>query len=174
MASVSLTTVSDHADNDQTAKARKNPVRRDKASEPMAPLPPIAGRIAAAWLFGLAILLLCVSLPHLAAGVSRITQTTTVAAWFMAVCFDLSQIVCEVAVLLAPLLHLKTRVHRPCYGVIITCTLMSMVLNVDAFLQHADDLKGWILATTWGILLPLGVLTLSYIASIFVLDRARS
>jgi len=128
-------------------------------------------RIPAACLFALAILLLCVSMPHLATGVQKITSASLATAWLMAIVFDLSQVVCEVAVLLIPLLGLKHDVRPACKAVIVSCTLMSIVLNIDAFLEHAVDWKGYILATIWGLLLPLGVLTLFYIGSAFVLHE---
>ena len=130
-----------------------------------------AHTIEASCLIMLAIMLLCVSMPHLASGIQRITQSSIVTAWLMAIVFDLAQVVCEVALLLIPILGIKRRIGPACKAVIISCTVMSMVLNVDAFLQHAEGWKGCILATVWGTLLPLGVLTLFYVGSAFIIDQ---
>lgn len=146
-----------------------------KKRPPVPPPKPQPGRfvirLQAGCLFTLAILLLCVSMPHLASGVQKITSANWATAWLMASVFDLAQVVCEVAVLLIPLLGLKNDVRPACKAVIVSCTLMSIVLNIDAFLEHSVDWKGYILATIWGILLPLGVLTLFYIGSAFVLHE---
>jgi len=126
--------------------------------------------VQAATLYLLAIMLLSVSLPHLADGIEQITQGTKTEVWMMAIVFDLAQVVCEIALLLLPYLSMhNSRVHKASLGVIITCTLMSMVLNIDAFLKHATTPKEVALAVAWGVMLPAGVLTLFYVGSAFVL-----
>ena len=126
--------------------------------------------LEAVCLFVLAILLLCVSMPHLASGIERITQSSSTTAWLMATVFDLSQVVCKIGLLFIPVLGIKEpRVRKACIGVILSCTAMSITLNIDAFLEHATTIKAYALAVVFGALLPLGVLTLFYIGSAFVL-----
>ena len=129
-----------------------------------------ARNLQAGALFILAVLLLCVSLPHLVEGIQRITQSGSTSAWFLAIVFDLAQVVCEVALLLIPILEIKRPIHPACKGVIIACTLLSMTLNIDAFLQHAEGIKDITLATIFGAALPIGVLVLFYIGSAFLLS----
>jgi len=114
--------------------------------------------------------LLGISMPHLALGVSRITQCSLMTAIFMAVAFDLSQIAAEYALLVMPLLGIVTRGHRlVCSIVILACTLVSMTLNVRAFLEHVTTPFEAGLAYAWGCLVPTLVLLICFVASSFIL-----
>lgn len=115
--------------------------------------------LGAATCIALSVVVLGVSMPHLASGVSRITACEFYTAIFMAVVFDLSQVVAEGSVLVMPLLGIASRGHHlVCAFIIAACTLVSMTLNVRAFLEHVTTPFETAMAFAWGGLLPILVL----------------
>jgi hypothetical protein len=119
-------------------------------------------------LFGLAGVMLAVSLPHLCAGVQRITACGMWTGWLMALVLDTSQVAAEVANLRLARHKLGDRERHLCHAVILTCTTLSAWLNVQAFLEHADGIIGCVQATLFGLVLPGGVLAFSYLGSRFL------
>lgn len=126
--------------------------------------------LGAAMCIALSVVVLGISMPHLASGVSRITACELYTAIFMAVVFDLSQVAAEFAVLVMPLLGIASRRHHlVCAIIIAACTLVSMTLNVRAFLEHVTTPWEAALAIAWGGLLPILVLLLVFVASSFIM-----
>ena len=159
------------ANNGTLSKSKTKAKQPPRRAQSLAAWKEKAAHLEATAILILAIMLLMVSLPHLAAGIRRITGSSVFTAWLMAIVFDLSMVVCEVALILVPLLGLSRRVAPVCKTVVIIGSLMSMVLNVDEVLQPATSPKGHIRAVVWGCLLPLGVIALSYIGSAFILHN---
>ena len=118
----------------------------------------------------LSIVVLGISMPHLASGVSKITACQFHTALFMSVVFDLSQVAAEFSVLVMPLLGIASRrQHLVCAFIIAACTFVSMTLNVRAFLEHFTAPFETAMAFSWGGLLPILVLLLVFVASSFIM-----
>jgi len=110
--------------------------------------------------FTLAVAVLSVSLPHLAQGMHDTLGLGWFASVALAVLFDLSQVAAEGFILALA----KDRGEKnAAYSVIIGCTLVSIAYNGMAFLQHASGFFGIGSALALTVLLPLGVLTLSFL-----------
>lgn len=110
-------------------------------------------------------------MPHLASGVSRITNCAFLTAVFMAVVFDLSQVAAEYAIIVIPLLGIATRRLRiVCAFIVASCTLVSMTMNVRAFMHHVETPFEHVMALAYGCLLPVLVLLLVFVASSFVMQ----
>ncbi len=119
----------------------------------------------------LSVVVLGISMPHLADGVSTITDCGWMTALFMACVFDLSQIAAEFTSLVIPLIGLESvRLKRACVFIMVSCTLVSMTMNVRAFLAHVETPFEVAMACVWGILLPILVLLLCYIAGEFLMS----
>lgn len=123
--------------------------------------------------WGLAILLLAVSMPHLASGFMTITHSGPLACWLLAIAIDASQVICKLQLTLSKDYTVGTAAKWTATGVIVTTSLLSMALNTLAFLAGATDKTGVVLAYTTGILLPLLIIALSYVGSTFALSKAR-
>ena len=126
---------------------------------------------AAPW--GLAILLLAVSMPHLATGFQNICQCGTMAGWLLAIAIDSAQVVAKLQLTVAKDYTLGTAARRTSMAIIVAPAVMSMALNVLAFLEGATDVTGTVLAWVAGIMLPLLILALSYTGSCFALAKKR-
>ena len=126
--------------------------------------------VGAATSVALSVVVLGISMPHLASGVSKITACEFYTAIFMAVVFDLSQVAAEFSVLVMPLLGIASRRnHLVCAFIIAACTLVSMTLNIRAFLEHVTTPFETAMAFAWGGLLPILVLLLVFVASSFIM-----
>ena len=123
----------------------------------------------------LSVVVLGISMPHLADGVSKITDCTWLTAMFMACVFDLSQIAAEFTGIVMPIVGIeKPRVKHACLFILVSCTLVSMTMNVRAFLANVQTPFEMVMAFVWGILLPILVLLLCFIASEFLVTTLDS
>ncbi len=123
--------------------------------------------------WGLAILLLMVSLPHIASGFQTITGSGPLAGWLLALAIDCGQVASKIQLTMSKQYAVTNAAKWTAAGIIAATSLMSMALNVLAFLAGATDRTGTVLAWTAGILLPLLVLSLSYTGSAFALAKTR-
>jgi hypothetical protein len=123
--------------------------------------------------WGLAILLLGVSMPHLAGGFKTITGCGPLAGWLLAVAIDSAQVVAKMQLTMAKQHAITDSAKWTSTGIIASTSLMSISLNTLAFLAGATDRTGTVLAWATGILLPLLVLALSYTGSAFALAKRR-
>lgn len=126
---------------------------------------------AAPW--GLAILLLMVSMPHLACGFQTICHCGALAGWLLAIAIDSAQVVAKLQLTMAKRYTATPAVQWTSVAIIGGTTLMSMSLNVLAFLAGATDNTGTVLAWVAGIMLPLLILALSYTGSAFALAKVK-
>jgi hypothetical protein len=123
--------------------------------------------------WALAILLLMVSMPHLASGFQTITGSGTLACWCLAISLDLAQIVAKLQVTLSKRFTTTAAATWTSGAIIAATSLMSMALNTLAFLAGAHDRTGVVLAWVAGLMLPLLVIALSYTGSCFALAKVR-
>lgn len=121
--------------------------------------------------WGLAVLLLMVSLPHLASGFQTICRCGPVAGWLLAVAIDCSQVVAKLGLTMTHRYEVGRAARWTAAGVVAGTTVMSVALNVLAFLGGATDTTGTVLAWAAGVMLPLLVLALSYLGSSYALAR---
>jgi hypothetical protein len=121
----------------------------------------------------LAILLLMVSMPHLAHGFQTICRCGALAGWLLAVAIDTAQVVAKLQLTLAQRYTATAAVRWTSAGIIAGTSLLSMALNVLAFLAGATDTTGNVLAWVAGIMLPLLILALSYTGSAFALANVK-
>lgn len=124
--------------------------------------------------WGLAVILLAVSMPHLASGFQTITHCGPLSAWLLSIAFDTTQVVAKLQLTMAKKYDVGSPAKWTAGWIIGSTTLMSMSLNVLAFLAGATDATGTVLAWTAGIILPLLVLALSYVGSCFALAEVKS
>lgn len=110
--------------------------------------------------FTLAVAVLSVSLPHLAQGMRETLGVGDYASVALAVLFDLSQIAAEAYLLM---LAKDDGEKWTAKGVIFSATAVSVVYNGMAFMSHATGAFGAVVAVLLAVLLPLGVLALSYL-----------
>lgn len=154
--------------HDFKAKPKRNPRRKKvKADE-------VLFLSAAVTPWALAILLLMVSMPHLATGFQNICHCGTFAGWLLAIAIDSAQITAKLQLTVAKNCDLPTPAQRTSMAIIVATAVMSMTLNVLAFLEGATDLTGTVLAWVAGIMLPLLILALSYTGSCFALTKKRT
>lgn len=154
-----------------TAKAPPRPADRKRRVRWNADRVLYWSATAAPW--GLAILLLMVSMPHLASGFQTICRCGPLAGWLLAVAIDSAQVVAKLQLTMAKRYTATPAVQWTSAGIITGTTLMSMSLNVLAFLAGATDTTGTALAWVAGVMLPLLVLALSYTGSAFALAKAK-
>jgi hypothetical protein len=109
----------------------------------------------------LAVLLLIVSMPHLARGFSASTGITMLEAWCLAIVFDLAQLVAKISLTR----RLSNGSFWICLTIIATCTAFSMTLNTWCFLQQAQGIFGQTMAWATGISIPALVLALCYLGA---------
>ncbi len=159
---MSLTLTLPEVNEVKEVKSRK---RKPKAKQEPKPKPkPLAvkEKVVGVVFFILAIAVLSVSLPHLAEGMQKTLGVSAYAAAALAVLFDLSQIAAE-AFLLMVAKEAKEKITAK--GVIIGATVVSIAYNGMAFLSHAETWFGVGTAFTLSVMLPVGVLALSYLGS---------
>lgn len=105
---------------------------------------------------------LSVSLPHLAEGMRETLGVPMFASIVLAILFDLSQIAAEAYLLL---LAQESGEKAVAKGVVVSATAVSIAYNGMAFLSHANGFFGVAVALLLAVLLPVGVLALSYLGS---------
>ncbi len=165
-----------------TTNGTPAPQVRGQARKPRTTRPgwrlPRADRVmylsAAAAPWGLAILLLAVSMPHLAGGFQTITRCGPLAGWLLAIAIDTAQVVAKLQLTMTKHFTVRTPAKWTSAGIVGGTSLLSMALNVLAFLAGATDRTGTVLAWVAGVMLPLLVLALSYTGSAFVLAKQAS
>lgn len=123
--------------------------------------------------WGLAILLLMVSMPHLATGFQTITGSGPLAGWLLAVAIDSAQVTAKLQLTMTKQYATTEAAKWTAAGIIAATSLMSMTLNTLAFLAGATNTTGTVLAWTAGILLPALILSLSYTGSAFALAKVK-
>ncbi|HZZ77031.1 MAG TPA: hypothetical protein VFE62_00850 [Gemmataceae bacterium] len=123
--------------------------------------------------WALAILLLAVSTPHLAGGFQTICQCGPLAGWLLAIAIDAAQVTAKLQMTVLKGYATTETARWTAVGIVCGTSLMSMALNVLAFLAGATDATGTVLAWTMGVMLPLLVLALSYTGSAFALAKAK-
>lgn len=123
--------------------------------------------------WALAVLLLAVSMPHLASGFMSITGCGALAGWLLAIAIDLAQVTAKLQLTVSKQYKLSSAAKWTSAAIIAGTSLMSMALNVLAFLGGANDATGTALAWVAGIMLPLLVLALSYTGSCFALAKPK-
>ena len=123
----------------------------------------------------LSIIILGISIPHLIAGVGEITNCGLWTALWMACVFDISQICAEYALIVMPLLapQRDRRVKWAATLILITCTCVSITMNIRAFVINADNTFESLMAYAWGTSLPILVLLFCFICSFFILRIAQ-
>jgi hypothetical protein len=123
--------------------------------------------------WALAVLLLAVSMPHLASGFQGITRCGPLAGWLLAVAIDSAQVVAKLQLTVTKQYSTTTAARWTSAAVVAGTSLMSMALNVLAFLAGATDRTGTALAWATGIMLPALVLALSYTGSSYALAKVK-
>ncbi len=121
----------------------------------------------------LAILLLAVSMPHLASGFQSICQCGALAGWLLAIAIDTAQVVAKLQLTMTKQHTVTDATKWTSTAIIAGTSLMSMALNVLAFLAGATTTTGTVLAVVTGIMLPLLVLALSFTGSAFMLAKRK-
>src|SRR6516164_11433663 len=151
-----------------TRKTRRAPdAPRTRRKAPSARRLTQGERIRAAAFFALSGAGLAVSLPHLAGEVNTLTGASAAAAWFLAIIIDCGMIVCKAH------LSAQTSTNRAiAWAIVSACTLVSMVLNSHAFVEHASTTFGTCAAVGFGVFLPVFILSLSYMGA-EILHRKR-
>jgi hypothetical protein len=117
-------------------------------------------KVIGAAFFTLAAGVLSVSLPHLAEGMRETLGVSLYASVALAILFDLSQIAAEAFLLT---LAKDDREKWTAKGIIVACTVVSIAYNGMAFVAHAQGGFGSLVAVLLAVLLPTGVLALSYL-----------
>ncbi len=169
-----MLTTNGHATKGTPAPQVKGQPRKPRSARPGWRLPK-ADRVmywtAAAAPWGLAILLLAVSMPHLAGGFQTITRCGPLAGWLLAVAIDTAQVVAKLQLTMTKVFSVRTPAKYTSAGIVAGTALMSMALNVLAFLAGATDRTGTVLAWVAGVMLPALILALSYTGSCFALAK---
>lgn len=111
------------------------------------------------------IIMLGVSLEHLASGIREITHSSAWSAWALAIAIDVGMVASEVALIVLatfPNIRVAGYAHRYVASTIV----ISIALNVWAFWPPEDDatLIGQVLAVILGAGIPLGVYHLTRVA----------
>jgi hypothetical protein len=122
---------------------------------------------------GLAVLLLGVSMPHLAEGFQHTTHCGPLAGWLLAVAIDAAQVIAKLQLTLAAHEEHKARDHANAVslGIVVSTCLLSIGMNTLAFVSGAQTPVGKLLGGIVGVLLPVLILALSYTASCFALRK---
>lgn len=115
----------------------------------------------AAW--SVALVLVGLSLSHLAYGVHLITGANTAESWSMAVGVDLGLIAAEVAILCAPNAKASREVARWAGGLIVGTSLLSAILNAVAFVSAAPSDSPYVqaAAAVLGACIPAAIFALT-------------
>lgn len=107
----------------------------------------------------LAVVGLVISLPHLASQIALLTGSGMVASWSLAIVIDAGMVALK-----ASLSH-KTTNHKVAWATLVCCTMLSMVLNSNAFLEHSTTVFGRIMAVVFGVFVPAFILVMGYSAT---------
>jgi hypothetical protein len=123
------------------------------------------GRHLVVALGAVVIIMLGVSLEHLASGIREITHSTAWSAWALAIAIDVGMVASEIALIVLatfPNIRVAGYAHRYVASTIV----ISIALNVWAFWPPEDDatLIGQVLAVILGAGIPLGVYHLTRVA----------
>jgi hypothetical protein len=118
-------------------KQKSKPARRGKKHSRKAIQPSIV--IAAAAILAVALILVGLSLSHLAEGVQIVTGSEPIGAWSMAAGIDLGFVVLEIALLVAPV-ELRPAVSQYASPAIKGTLATSAAMNTFAFASHAHGL----------------------------------
>jgi hypothetical protein len=140
------------------------PQKGRKSGKKTVKIPSVAWRdkVIGAGFFLLAVAVLSVSLPHLAEGMKATLGVGEWASIALAVLFDLSQIAAEAFLITVAKDDNEKWTAK---GVIFGATVVSVAYNGMAFLSHATGWFGVGTALTLAVMLPVGVLALSYLGS---------
>ena len=122
------------------------------------------GRRAAMVLGILAAGLLAVSMSHLADGFAVFTHSPLWMAWAMAIVMDAAQLACEGAMVAVGDAADRTT-KKLLHGVAVTCTLVSIGMNVAAFTANATSSLTLVFCGFLGVAIPLLVLALGQAAT---------
>lgn len=152
------------------ADTKPKAVRRT-GSEPRDKVPRLSeterhlGRHLVVALGAVIIIMLGVSLEHLASGIREITHSAAWSAWALAIAIDVGMVASEVALIVLatfPNIRVAGYAHR----YVVSTIVISMALNVWAFWPPASDVAviGMALAVTLGAGIPLGVYHLTRVA----------
>ena len=114
--------------------------------------------------YGIALACLGVSIPHLCHGLNDITGCGWVFAVLMALVFDGAQVMAEEALVNADTYGLDKGLKRVSMGIILGCTIVSMLLNVRAFVEGKEGFA-FFLGIILGVALPAIVLASMFIAN---------
>jgi hypothetical protein len=90
-------------------------------------------------ILGVSVVLIGLSLSHLAEGVQLVTGSSTAAAWSMAIGIDLAFVALEVAMLVSPD-EIRPAVGRYASPAIVGTLTVSAAMNAFAFASHAAGL----------------------------------
>lgn len=124
---------------------------------------------------GLGMLLLGVSMPHLADGFQSVTSCGPLAGWLLAIAVDAAQVVAKLQLTVVAHVDGHASKWQPWQyvgaGIVGVTCLLSCCMNVMAFAAGAHGMGAQILAWTVGILLPFLILALSYTGSCFALRK---
>lgn len=155
-----------------TVTALPKPARRPKADKPAPSTPPVR---SAAWkrkltrqrytsygTAGVALVLMGLSLSHLAAGIGALTHSDPAHAWAMAVGIDLGFIALELGQLCTTTESLRKAIMTWAGPTIIGTLIVSACMNAYAFAS---------VATGWPVIASACILVLSIPMLIYVLTR---
>lgn len=165
--------VNGHLSSKRAVKGRAKNVKRTRTRRQALRAAGALRWVATAGPCGLAVLLLGVSMPHLADGFQHTTHCGSLAGWFLAVAIDAAQVVAKLQLTVAAHEGHKVSDHADtvALGIVVSTGLLSCAMNVMAFVSDADTMAGKLLGATVGVMLPLLILALSYTASCFALRR---
>ncbi len=118
-------------------KQKPKPAKRGKkpAQKKIQP----SGAIAAAGILAVGLVLVALSLAHLAEGVQLVTGSDPTGAWSMAAGIDLGFVALEVALLAAPI-EIRPAVSKYASPAIVGTLATSAAMNAFAFASHAHGL----------------------------------
>jgi hypothetical protein len=111
------------------------------------------------------LIMLVVSLEHLATGIQEITQSTSWSAWALAIAIDVGMVASEVAlIVLATLPNIMVSTYALRY--VVATVVISIALNIWAFwpTDYEGNVIGMSLAVVLGAGIPLGVYHLTRVA----------
>lgn len=140
------------------SKGNKKPTsKRKTANKPKFGKVKGKEKIVAGLFFFLSVCGLFISLPHIATELSKHTNTSLLFSGILAIIIDFGMIASKVNIALT-----KKSVGLS-YGIVLTCTAISIILNCSAFLSHSETIWQISISCIFGVFIPVYILTLSYI-----------
>src|SRR5690606_23076489 len=137
-------------------KAKSRPAgKRSKPNKPKFGKVKGKEKIVATMFFFLSVCGLFISLPHIATELSKHTHTSLLFSGILAIVIDFGMIASKINIALTKKSVLLS------YGIVLTCTAISIILNCSAFLENAMTIWQSIISCIFGIFIPLYILTLS-------------